>query len=774
MATTKTTEEKFSGTGSQTVFPFTIEYLATSDLRVFVNNAIQTETTDYSISGSDLTFVTAPASGTLNVKISRSTNLDKARAVYAAGSSVRALDLNANQDQTLFALQERFRSAGTSVSATPPSSPVDGDRWYDSASGRTYVYYEDVDSSQWVEASPAHLGSSAPQITSISNAQVASNAGIEQSKLNLAINTSELADGAVTNAKVDAAAAIDSTKLAFTQTGTGPVARTVDSKLKDIVSSDDFSNSNSTTLQNASAQAKAKGTFLNVLAGTYTDNSNVTHTNVGGFYHLNDSFVSGGINFPQKSAQNLILLESSTDTTTGSVDGNKSRIPLSINARAQGTQHADCIRVNMYNDSTDGQGNTAIYARSITSDVTNGTNATMGIFSETRARVGNARCFSAEAAGFTHPDNSGDSASSGSLIGFLVHNVTGTNARTRHVTNTDKLAGNPDKNFGIYFVGRAYKLVIPQSAITEANPGVFTSSAHGLVNGQLVIYNSQGGTNIVHSAGTLADNTRLYVKVIDANTFNVSLSDTDIDNNLLHITNDGNDNQTFESISGWKDGINFDKGGILDGGTLLNVGTNHKCADGINLSAGTFSGHAIKLNNNQKITFGGSGTIHQTYTGSIFQINNASTTNFQIITTGGITETKQCRPLADNTHALGGGSRRWSQLFAGTATISTSDENEKQDIRDATDAEKKVAVAIKSLFKMFRFKDAVAAKGDNARLHYGVIAQNVETAFKNEGLDPEKYALFCKDTWTDETTNKQVTRLGIRYSELLAFVISTL
>ncbi len=562
--------------------------------------------------------------------------------------------------------------------------------------------------------------------------------------------------------------------LNFKQQGTGTISRSVQNKLEDIVSSDDFSNSNSTTLQNASAQAKAKGTFLNVLAGTYTDNANVNHTNVGGFYHLNDSFVSTGINFPQKSANNLILLESSTDTTTGNVDGTKSRVPLSINARAQGTQHADCIRVNMYNDSTDGSGNTAIYARSITSDVTNGTNATMGIFSETRARVGNSRCFSAEAAGFTHTDNSGDSASSGSLVGFLVHNVTGTANRTRHVTNTDKLAGNPNKNFGISFVGRAFKLVIPQSAVTEANPAVLTSSNHGLVNGQLVIYNSQGGTNIVHSGGTLADNTRLYVKVINANTFNISLSDTDIDNNLLQITNDGNDNQTFESISGWKDGINFEKGGILDDGTLLNVGANHKCADGINLSSGTFSGHAIKLNDGQKITYGGNGAIHQTYNGSFFQINNAGNTNFQIVTTGGITETNQLRPLVDNDKALGGGSRRWSQLFAGTATISTSDENEKQDIRDATDAEKKVAVAIKSLFKMFRFKDAVAAKGDNARLHYGVIAQNVETAFKNEGLDPEKYALFCKDTFTDETTGKEVTRLGIRYSELLAFVISVL
>ena len=131
-------------------------------------------------------------------------------------------------------------------------------------------------------------------------------------------------------------------------------------------------------------------------------------------------------------------------------------------------------------------------------------------------------------------------------------------------------------------------------------------------------------------------------------------------------------------------------------------------------------------------------------------------------------------PGTDGLQDLGLSSAKWDDIFADNGTIQTSDENEKQDIRDATDAEKKVAVALKSLFKMFKFKSAVAAKGDNARIHFGVIAQSVETAFKNEGLDPEKYALFCKDTWTDETTGKEVTRLGIRYNELLAFVISVL
>ena len=46
---------------------------------------------------------------------------------------------------------------GTEVSSTPPSNPSQGDTWYDSVSGRTYVYYTDNDSSQWVDAYPEAL-----------------------------------------------------------------------------------------------------------------------------------------------------------------------------------------------------------------------------------------------------------------------------------------------------------------------------------------------------------------------------------------------------------------------------------------------------------------------------------------------------------------------------------------------------------------------------------------------------------------------------------------
>ena len=39
-------------------------------------------------------------------------------------------------------------------SITPPTDPKPGNFWYNSEDGRLYYYYEDVNSSQWVDASP--------------------------------------------------------------------------------------------------------------------------------------------------------------------------------------------------------------------------------------------------------------------------------------------------------------------------------------------------------------------------------------------------------------------------------------------------------------------------------------------------------------------------------------------------------------------------------------------------------------------------------------------
>jgi hypothetical protein len=62
-------------------------------------------------------------------------------------------------------------SASVTTSDTAPASPKDGDLWYDSVSGRTFVFYDDGTSSQWVDAAPqgGGGGSSTPTKVEVGN-----------------------------------------------------------------------------------------------------------------------------------------------------------------------------------------------------------------------------------------------------------------------------------------------------------------------------------------------------------------------------------------------------------------------------------------------------------------------------------------------------------------------------------------------------------------------------------------------------------------------------
>ena len=128
----------------------------------------------------------------------------------------------------------------------------------------------------------------------------------------------------------------------------------------------------------------------------------------------------------------------------------------------------------------------------------------------------------------------------------------------------------------------------------------------------------------------------------------------------------------------------------------------------------------------------------------------------------------------DNAIDLGISSVRFDDIYATNGTIQTSDRNEKQDIAELSEAEQRVAVAAKGLLRKFRWKYSVAEKGDDARIHFGIIAQDLQAAFEAEGLDAGDYAMFISTTWTDEETNEEKTRMGVRYSELLAFIISAI
>ena len=108
------TTEEFKN-GGATSYAITIEYLQASDIRVRIGGALQTyvasnpSSGEYTVSGTTVTLGAQAAAGTGNVHIYRETDVNTAAAVFAAGSSIRAADLNAIHDMGRFAAVEHSK-----------------------------------------------------------------------------------------------------------------------------------------------------------------------------------------------------------------------------------------------------------------------------------------------------------------------------------------------------------------------------------------------------------------------------------------------------------------------------------------------------------------------------------------------------------------------------------------------------------------------------------------------------------------------------------------
>lgn len=186
--------------------------------------------------------------------------------------------------------------------------------------------------------------------------------------------------------------------------------------------------------------------------------------------------------------------------------------------------------------------------------------------------------------------------------------------------------------------------------------------------------------------------------------------------------------------------------------------------------SGTTSGRLVSFYNDDGTTCGHIGTedtdiwIGEGQVGMQFQLTGADRID-PFDTDAGT--------VRDNAIDLGGASSRWDDIYATNGTIQTSDENEKTDINILSEAEEAVARECKGLLRKFRWKDSKEIKGDDARIHFGIIAQDLEQAFKNHGLDARDYAMFIENMYEDSDGNVQ-WRLGVRYTELLAFIIAAI
>lgn len=170
-------------------FSVTFPFLATTDIKVQLNGFTKSLTTDYTIvqSGAHTTinFNTAPADNA-TIRIFRDTNIDAMEATYAAGSAIRAGDMNTNNTQLLYAAQEFGKlKEDNSVSFSLGNK---GDVQINS-------------SSDWV------IKDNSIELSMMTDNSVGTNELVDESvtpdKLaNFAITSSELASSSVTNAKL--------------------------------------------------------------------------------------------------------------------------------------------------------------------------------------------------------------------------------------------------------------------------------------------------------------------------------------------------------------------------------------------------------------------------------------------------------------------------------------------------------------------------------------------------------------------------------------------
>lgn len=84
-------------------------------------------------------------------------------------------------------------------------------------------------------------------------------------------------------------------------------------------------------------------------------------------------------------------------------------------------------------------------------------------------------------------------------------------------------------------------------------------------------------------------------------------------------------------------------------------------------------------------------------------------------------------------------------MYAGASAINTSDEREKEQIGAIPEAWLDAWADVE--WVRYKWKEAVAIKGDGARWHTGLIAQRVKDAFEAHGIDPFEIGVLCHDAW---------------------------
>ena len=110
-----TTSNSYTGNNSTVDFAFTFPYLKSTDIKVSLDEVVQTLTTHYTLhNATTIRFGSAPGTG-VKVKIYRDTASAELAATFYPGSAIRSSDLNDNYTQNLYVTQEAENDATTAL-----------------------------------------------------------------------------------------------------------------------------------------------------------------------------------------------------------------------------------------------------------------------------------------------------------------------------------------------------------------------------------------------------------------------------------------------------------------------------------------------------------------------------------------------------------------------------------------------------------------------------------------------------------------------------------
>lgn len=134
-------------------------------------------------------------------------------------------------------------------------------------------------------------------------------------------------------------------------------------------------------------------------------------------------------------------------------------------------------------------------------------------------------------------------------------------------------------------------------------------------------------------------------------------------------------------------------------------------------------------------------------------------------------------PLTSGNYTFGTSTYKWGQIYSTASSISTSDRNEKHDINPVDmQTVENLIMGLKPV--TYKYND-----GTSDRLHYGLIAQDVEELLGTLNISSQDFAAFIKsqkehlDVKSGETSlvtdenGEPVYTYGLRYEEFVAPLI---